>query len=144
MLSDAAKYFKMKKQTVIANNLMGYVLTTSQPLSILLGKPYYLHISYCILHKTYILACDDLYKQAIDFTRKSSDQLNALQQLEARLGMSFLETTAEEGEKDIVRYVISKLQEEMEVISLIVKRRHEALQKSTSNMLHIHIHIEYT
>ena len=38
MLSDAAKYFKMKKQAVIANNLTGYVATTSQPLSILLGK----------------------------------------------------------------------------------------------------------
>lgn len=84
---------------------------------------------------TYILACDDLYKQAVDFTRKSNDQLNAMQQLECRLGMGFLESAAEEGEKDVVRNVLSKLQEEMEVISLIVKRRHEALQKSTS-MLH--------
>lgn len=38
MLSDAAKYFKMKKQAVIANNLMEYVSSTSQPLSILLGN----------------------------------------------------------------------------------------------------------
>ena len=60
--------------------------------------------------------------------------VNALQQLET---MSFLEIAAEEEEKDIVHYGISKLQ------SLIVKRHHEALQKSTtSNMLHIHIHID--
>lgn len=38
LLSDTARYFKMKKQAVIANNLMEYVSATSQPLSILLGK----------------------------------------------------------------------------------------------------------
>lgn len=64
--------------------------------------------------------------------KKSSDQSNAIQQMENRLGTGFLEAAAEEGERAIVQHVLSKLQEEMEIISLTVKRRHEALQKSTS------------
>ena len=56
----------------------------------------------------YIIASDDLYKQAVDFTKKSSDQLNAIQQLEARLGISFLETAVQEGEQDIVRHVFKR------------------------------------
>ena len=79
MLSHAAKYFKMKQQILIANNLIGHVLTTSRPLSILLGKHYYYLLVYIAL-TSYISACDDLYKQAVD--------LNAIQQLETRLGMS--------------------------------------------------------
>ena len=78
-----------------------------------------------------ITACDDLYEQAVDFTKKSSSQLNTIQQLESRLGMT-LETAEEDGEKDVIKHVLLKLQEEMEVVSLTVKRRHEALQKSTS------------
>jgi len=80
---------------------------------------------------TYITACDDSCEQAFDYTKKSSGQLNTIQQLESRLSMT-LETAVEDGEKDVIKHVLLKLQEEMEVISLTVKRRHEALQKSTS------------
>ena len=89
----------------------------------------------CILY--IIIACDDLYKQAVDFTKRSDDQLANIQQLETRLGTGFLETAAEEGRKDVVKHVLFKLQE-MEVISLTAKKRHEALQKSTS-LLCIHV-----
>ena len=73
----------------------------------------------------------------VDFTKRSDDQLTNIQQLEARLGMSFLETAAEEGKKDVVKHVLFKLQEEIEVISLTAKKR-ETLQKSTS-LLCIHV-----
>lgn len=50
----------------------------------------------CALHNLCYIGCDDLYKQAVDFTKKSSDQLNALQQLETRLGIALLDTAFEE------------------------------------------------
>ena len=50
MLSDAAKYFKMKTQASIASHLAGYVLTTSQPLSILLGKCYHTCFIVCAMN----------------------------------------------------------------------------------------------
>ena len=79
-----------------------------------------------------------LYKQVVDFTKRSDDQLTIIQQLETRLGMSFLETAAEEGKKDVVKHVLFKLQEEIKIISLTAKKHHEALQKSTS-LLCIHV-----
>ena len=71
----------------------------------------------------------------VDFTKKSDDQLTIIQQLETRLGMSFLVTAAEEGKKDVVKYVLFKLQEEMEVISPTAKKCHEALQKKISKFV---------
>ena len=73
-------------------------------------------------------ACDDLYTQAVEFSKKCSGQVNAIQQLESRLDQQL----AANGEKDIVQHSLVKLQEEMEIISLSIKRRQEALQKSTS------------
>lgn len=78
---------------------------------------------------TYIfIACDDLYTQAVEFSKKCSGQINTIQQLESRLGQQ----SAANGEKDIVRHSLVKLQEEMEIICLAINRRQEALQKSTS------------
>ena len=50
MLSEAAKYFKMKYQAILANDLMQYVSTASQPLSILLGIA--IHCSYLLAYYT--------------------------------------------------------------------------------------------
>ena len=50
MLSEAAKYFKMKYQAILANDLMQYVSTASQPLSILLGIA--THCSYLLAYYT--------------------------------------------------------------------------------------------
>lgn len=74
------------------------------------------------------VACDDLYTQAVNFTKKCNGQLNSIQHLGNRLGQQ----TSADGEKDIVQYSLVKLQEEMEVISLSIKRRQEAVQKATS------------
>lgn len=38
ILSDAAKYFKMREQATLANNLTSYLSVASEPLSIVLGK----------------------------------------------------------------------------------------------------------
>jgi len=64
----------------------------------------------------------------VEFSKKCSGQVNAIQQLESRLDQQL----AANGEKDIVQHSLVKLQEEMEIISLSIKRRQEALQKSTS------------
>ena len=53
-------------------------------------------------------ACDDLYTQAVDFSKKCSGQVNAIQQLESRLDQQ----SAANGEKDIVQHSLLKLQEE--------------------------------
>ena len=37
ILSDAAKYFKMREQAALANNLTNYLSVASEPLSIVLG-----------------------------------------------------------------------------------------------------------
>ena len=81
---------------------------------------------------TYIFtACDDLYTQAVQFSMKCSGQINAIQQLESRLSQQ----SAANGEKDIVKHSLVKLQEEMEIICLSINRRQEALQKSTSLLI---------
>jgi len=73
-------------------------------------------------------ACDDLYTQAVEFSKKCSRQVNTIQQLESRL----VQQLAANKEKDIVQHSLVKLQEEMEIISLLIKRHQEALQKSIS------------
>lgn len=110
ILSDAAKYFQMKEQATLANNLTGYLSVASEPLSI-------------------VLACDDLYAQAIEFSKKCSGQVHAIQQLESRMDQQ----SATSGEKDIVQHSLIKLQEEMEIICLSINKRQEALQKSTTS-----------
>ena len=85
----------------------------------------------CYICITYIFTtCDDLYTQlqAVDFSKKCSGQVNTIQHLESRLDQQ----SAANGEKDIVQHSLLKLQEEMEIISLSIKRHQEALQKSTS------------
>ena len=73
-------------------------------------------------------ACDDLYAQAVEFSKKCSGQVRAIQQLESRMDQQ----SATSGEKDIVQHSLIKLQEEMEIICLSINKRQEALQKSTS------------
>ena len=69
------------------------------------------------MYNVHFTACDDLYIQ-----------VSSIQQLESRLDQQ----SAANGEKDIVQRSLLKLQEEMEIISLSITRRQEALQKSTS------------
>ena len=71
-------------------------------------------------------ACDNLYTQAVEFSKKRSGQI--IQQLDNRLS----EQSAANKEKNIVKHSLVKLQEEMEIICLFINRCLEALQKSTS------------
>ena len=44
LLTDSAKYFVYKNQASVADNLKDYISSTTQPLSIILGKIMHLHI----------------------------------------------------------------------------------------------------
>jgi len=98
----------------------------------------YIQVYILCLHNTIpFVACDDLYTQAIDFTNKCNGQVQRIEQLENRLGQH----SSAYGKKDMVQYSLAKLQEEMEVISLSIKRRQEALQKATSLFTDIMLHV---
>ena len=120
---------------MVADNLKDYISSTTQPLSIILGKLCickvftYKYYYACIYATT---ACDDLYQQAIEFSKKSGDHLSTMQQLEGSFDSMNLDAAIEDGKRVAVRQVLLILQAEIEVITLAIKRRHKAMQKVTS------------
>ena len=120
---------------MVDDNLKDYISSTTQPLSIILGK---LCICKVFTYKYYYaciyatIACDDLYQQAIEFSKKSGDHLSTMQQLEGSFDSMNLDAAIEDGKRVAVRHVLLKLQAEIEVITLAIKRRQEPMQKVTS------------
>ena len=55
-----------------------------------------------------------------------------MQQLEGSFDSMNLDAAIEDGKRIAVRHVLLKLQAEIEIITLAIKRRHEAMQRVTS------------
>lgn len=79
-----------------------------------------------------VTACDGLYQEAVRFMEKSNSQSNLVQQLEIQLNQSQSEDTIEAGKIAAVKHVLQNIQAEIEVVYLTVKKRQEAIKKSTS------------
>ena len=63
---------------------------------------------------------------------KSNSQSNLVQQLEIQLNQSQSEDIIEAGKIAAVKHVLQNIQAEIEVVYLTIKKRQEAIKKSTS------------
>ena len=63
---------------------------------------------------------------------KSNSQSNLVQQLEVQLNQSQSEDIIEMGKVAAVKHVLQSIQAEIEVVYLTIKKRQEAVKKSTS------------
>ena len=111
---------------MIAENLTTYVSATTPPLSILLGN--YVILSMLII--MYFLcgvasACDGLYQEAVQFVEKSNSQSK---RLEVQLNQSQSEDIIEMGKVAAVKHVLQRIQAEIEVVYLTIKKRQKLLK----------------
>ena len=93
----------------------------------------------------YVTACDGLYQEAVQFMEKSNSQSNLVQQLEIQLNQSQSEDIVEAGKIAAVKHALQNIQAEIEVVYLTIKKRQEAIKKSTSKLpcRRIHKYIMY-
>lgn len=70
------------------------------------------------------------------FTKNTSNQSTLIEQLETESSQLQLEAAIEGGKVIAARYAVEKIQAEMEVICMTIKKRQDAIKKSTSKILY--------
>jgi len=73
-----------------------------------------------------------LYQEAVQFVEKSNSQSNLVQRLEVQFNQSQSEDIIEVGKVAAVKHILQSIQAEIEVVYLTIKKRQEAIKKSTS------------
>lgn len=82
----------------------------------------------------YVAGCEALYEQAVQFTKTTSNQSSLIEQLVTESSQLQLEAAIEAGKVVAARHAVEKIQAEIEVIYISIKKRQEAIKKSTSRV----------